>query len=235
MSTTTMKELYKEARPYEKCLRYGARALSDAELVAVLIRTGTKGENVCQLAGRILSLPGYEGLKGLNRISLERLCTVKGIGQVKAVQLKCLAELAGRMAKAEAAQRLSFRAPDTIADYFMEELRHAEQEELHALFLNTRNMLIKEKLMFKGTVNASLVSPREIFMEALECHAVQIVLIHNHPSGDPTPSREDIRMTHRIRETGELLGIQLLDHIVIGDHCYCSMQEQGTLSKINDE
>lgn len=235
MGTTTMKELYKEERPYEKCLKHGTKALSDAELLAVVIRTGTKGENVCQLAGRILSLPGYEGLRGLNRISLERLCAVKGIGQVKAIQLKCLAELAGRMAKAEAAKRLCFRTPETIADYFMEDLRHAEQEELHALFLNTRNMLLKEKLMFKGTVNASLVSPREIFMEALECHAVQLILIHNHPSGDPTPSREDILMTGRISKTGDMLGIKLLDHIVIGDHCYASMREQGTLSEIDKE
>ena len=175
MSTTTMKELYKEERPYEKCVKAGAAALSDAELLAVVMRTGTRGENACQLAGRILSLPGCEGLKGLNRISMERLMDVRGIGQVKAVQLKCVAELAARMAKAKAAERLAFDTPETIADYFMEELRYAEQEQLHVLFLNTRNKLLKEKLMFQGTVNASLVSPREIFMEALEYRAVRMV------------------------------------------------------------
>ena len=230
-TTTTMKELYKEARPYEKCVSAGAGSLSDAELLAVIMRTGTCGENACQLAGRVLSLPGHEGLKGLHRISLERLMEVRGIGQVKAVQLKCVAELAARMAKAEAAQRLCFDTPETVADYFMEELRYAEQEQLHVLFLNTRNKLLKEKLMFKGTVNASLISPREIFMEALECHAVRVVLIHNHPSGDAAPSPEDIRMTHRIYKTGEMLGIQLLDHIIIGDHCYSSFQERGILSE----
>ena len=141
MSTTTMKELYKEERPYEKCVKYGAGALSDGELLAVVMRTGTLGENACQLAGRILSLPGYEGLKGLNRIALERLMEVRGVGQVKAVQLKCVAELAARMARAEAAQRLAFDTPETIADYFMEDLRYAEQEQLHVLFLNTRNKL----------------------------------------------------------------------------------------------
>ena len=230
-TTTTMKELYKEERPYEKVLSGGAGVLSDAELLAVIMRTGTSGENACQLAGRVLSLPGHEGLKGLHRIPLERLMEVRGIGQVKAVQLKCVAELASRMAKAEAAQRLRFDTPETIADYFMEDLRHAEQEQLNVLFLNTRNGLLKEKLMFKGTVNASLISPREIFMEALESHAVRIVLVHNHPSGDATPSPEDIRMTHRIYKTGEMLGIQLLDHIIIGDHCYSSFQERGILSE----
>ena len=180
-----------------------------------------------------LTLPGYEGLKGLNRIALERLMEVRGVGQVKAVQLKCVAELAARMARAEAAQRLAFDTPETIADYFMEDLRYAEQEQLHVLFLNTRNKLLKEKLMFKGTVNASLISPREIFMEALTCHAVRLVLVHNHPSGDPAPSPEDVRMTHRIYKTGEMLGIQLLDHIIIGDHCYSSFRERGILSEEN--
>lgn len=233
MSTTTMKELYKEERPYEKCVKAGAAALSDAELLAVVMRTGTRGENACQLAGRILSLPGCEGLKGLNRISMERLMDVRGIGQVKAVQLKCVAELAARMAKAKAAERLAFDTPETIADYFMEDLRYAEQEQLHVLFLNTRNKLLKEKLMFQGTVNASLVSPREIFMEALKCRAVRMVLVHNHPSGDAAPSPEDIRMTRRIYKTGEMLGIQLLDHIIIGDHCYSSFRERGILSEEN--
>ena len=228
--TTTMKNLYREERPYEKCLACGPGALSDPELLAVILRTGTEGENVCQLAARILSLPDYEGLEGLCRIPLERLTKLKGIGKVKAVQLKCLAELAARMAKASAGERLCFDTPATIADYFMEELRHKEQEHLIALFLNTRNKLLREKLMFKGTVNASIISPREIFLEALEVHAVQLVLVHNHPSGDPSPSLEDIRVTKRISKGGELLGIQLLDHVIIGDRCYSSLRERGILS-----
>jgi len=227
--TTTMKDLYREARPYEKCLACGAESLSDTELLATIIRTGTPGESALQLAGRILNMEGYEGLPGFQRIPLERLRKLKGIGMVKAVQLKCLAELAARMAKASAGERLCFDSPCTIADYFMEELRREEQEQLHALFLNTKNRLLKEKLMFKGTVNASLVSPREIFLEALEMHAVNLVLVHNHPSGDATPSREDIQMTRRICQAGELLGIRILDHIIIGDHCYSSMREKGIL------
>lgn len=228
---TTMKDLYKDGRPYEKCLACGAGALSDAELLAVILRTGTSGETVCRLAERILSLPGYEGLSGLCRIPAECLMKLKGVGQVKAIQLKCLAELGARMAKASALERLCFDTPATIADYFMEELRHKEQEQLMVLFLNTRNKLLKEKLMFKGTVNASIISPREIFMEALEVHAVHLVLVHNHPSGDPVPSPEDIRMTERVKRAGQLLDIQLLDHIIIGDRCYSSLRERGILSE----
>jgi len=229
--TTTMKDLYKEERPYEKCLACGAEALSDTELLAAIIRSGTPGETACQLAGRILSLPGYEGLSGFRKVPLERLQQLKGIGHVKAVQLKCLAELAARMAKARAGEKLCFDTPCTIADYFMEELRRQEQEQLIVLFLNTKNRLLKEKLMFKGTVNASLVSPREIFLEALEIHAVNLVLVHNHPSGDATPSKEDILMTRRIYRAGELLGIQILDHIIIGEQCYSSMREKGILGE----
>ncbi|MCI8862292.1 MAG: DNA repair protein RadC [Lachnospiraceae bacterium] len=225
----TMKELYEGDRPYEKCLAYGAGVLSDTELLAVLMRTGTVGETACDLAGRILKLPGYEGLPGLARIPLERLRKLKGVGKVKAVQLKCAAELASRMAKASAGERLCFGTPATVAEYFMEELRYEEQEQLIVLFLDTRNRLLKEKLMFKGTVNASIVSPREVFLEALEAHAVYMVLVHNHPSGDPTPSQEDIKMTERIYHGGELLGIRLVDHVIIGDRRYCSLRERKAL------
>lgn len=221
----TMKDLYEGERPYEKCLSCGAEALSDTELLAVMLRTGTVGETACGLAGRILNLSGYQGLNGLVRIPMERLLELKGVGRVKAVQLKCAVELASRMAKAAAKERLCFGNPATIADYLMEELRYEEQEQLMALFLDTRNRLLREKLIFKGTVNTSPVSPREIFLEALEVHAVHIVLVHNHPSGDPVPSKEDIRMTQRVYRAGEILGIRLLDHVIIGDGCYSSLKE----------
>ncbi len=226
---TTMKELREAERPYEKCLSGGAKTLSDAELLAALLRTGSRGETAVELAGRILELPGYEGLSGFGKIPLERFREMRGIGKVKAVQLKCLAELAVRMSKAAAGEKLCFGDPATIAGFYMEELRREEQEELIVLFLDAKNRLLKEKLMFKGTVNASLVSPREIFVEALKIRAVHLVLIHNHPSGDPAPSREDVRVTERIRKSGELLGIRLLDHIIIGDNRYSSLRERGLL------
>ena len=231
----TMKELYEGERPYERCLACGAGALSDKELLAVLLRTGTVGETACELAGRILSLPGYQGLTGFGRIPLERLLKLKGVGKVKAVQLKCAAELASRMAKATAGERLCFGTPATVADYFMEELRYEEQEQLIVLFLDARSRLLKEKLMFKGTVNASLASPREIFLEALEVPAVHVVLVHNHPSGDPAPSDDDIRITERICYGGDLLGIRLLDHVIIGDGCYCSFKEKKILPEMSGD
>ncbi|MBC5660215.1 DNA repair protein RadC [Anaerosacchariphilus sp. NSJ-68] len=231
MSETTMKDLYEEGRPYEKCLAGGPEKLTDTELLAVMIRTGTYGESACRLAERILSLPGYEGLPGLRRIPLEKLRELRGVGKVKAVQLKCLGELAARMAKASAGERLCLDSPATIADYFMEELRHEEQEHLMALFLNTGNRVLAEKELFRGTVNAAPVSAREIFLEALKVHAVNLVLVHNHPSGDPTPSAEDIQMTRKIYRAGELLGIRLLDHVIIGDCCYTSLRERGILTE----
>ena len=155
--------------------------------------------------------------------------SIPGVGTVKAIQLKCIGELSRRMARQKAKERLSFNAPDTIAEYYMEELRHLEQEVLLCMMLDTKNHLLGEKRMFLGTVNASLVSPRELFLEALRYQAVNIILVHNHPSGDPTPSREDVLITQRVHQGGELIGIHLLDHIIIGEHTYMSFREKESL------
>ena len=130
------------------------------------------------------------------------------------------------MAKASAKKGLIFNSPSTIADYYMEDMRHKEQEELKLLMLNTKSKLVGESDIFKGTVNASLISPREVFITALEKHAVGIILLHNHPSGDPTPSTSDVLLTKRIKEAGSMIGIELLDHIIIGNNCYMSFSEQ---------
>lgn len=222
--------LPKEERPYERRMRHGAEQLSDRELLAVLLRTGAKGRTVLELAGELLKLsPEKEGFTGLRRRSLEELSAVRGIGKVKAVQLKCVLELARRMAREEAGQGIFFRTPAMIAEYYMEDLRHLEQEVLLLLMLNQKGRLLREKYMFKGTVNASMVSPREIFLEALSSRAVQIILLHNHPSGDASPSREDLNATRRVAEAGELLGISLADHIIIGGHTYVSFREKNYL------
>ena len=222
--------LPKEERPYERCMRHGAEQLSDRELLAVLLRTGAKGRTVLELAGELLKLsPEKEGFTGLRRRSLEELSAVRGIGKVKAVQLKCVLELARRMAREEAGQGIFFRTPAMIAEYYMEDLRHLEQEVLLLLMLNQKGRLLREKYMFKGTVNASMVSPREIFLEALSSRAVQIILLHNHPSGDASPSREDLNATRRVAEAGELLGISLADHIILGGHTYVSLREKNYL------
>lgn len=222
--------LPKEERPYERCMRHGAEQLSDRELLAVLLRTGAKGRTVLELAGELLKLsPEKERFTGLRRKSLEELSAVRGIGKVKAVQLKCVLELARRMAREEAGQGILFRTPAMIAEYYMEDLRHLDQEVLLLLMLNQKGRLLREKYMFKGTVNASMVSPREIFLEALSSRAVQIILLHNHPSGDATPSREDLNTTRRVAEAGQILGISLADHIIIGGHTYVSFREKNYL------
>ncbi len=228
--TNTMKTLSESERPYEKCERLGVGSLADAELLAVLLRTGSHGENVLDLARRILYYAGEDGILGLHHFTIERLKRIKGIGRVKAVQIVCISELAKRLAKAKACEMLQFTCPSSIAKYYMEDMRHERQEVMKLLMLNSKSRLIGESDISKGTVNASLITPRELFIEALQKNAVSIIVLHNHPSGDPTPSREDMLITERIRQAGGLIGIELLDHIVIGNNCYISFSEQGLLA-----
>lgn len=227
---TTIKEMYHEDRPYEKCERFGPENMTDAELIAVMLRSGTKGENSLQLAKRLLdSASGSKGLPGIHQWTLDSLLKIRGIGRVKAIQLLCICELSRRMAKAAAAEGLDFSSPQTIAQYYMEDMRHKEKEVLKMLLLNTRTRLIGESDVSIGTADMALVSPRELFREALQKNAVSIILLHNHPSGDPSPSREDIRITRRVFEAGMMIGIELLDHIVIGNNRFVSLRQKGLL------
>lgn len=210
--------------PYEKFLQYGPQAMSEAELLAIIIRTGTKEKNSLQIGEEILSLRG-EGILGLCNLTLGELRNVDGIGEVKAVKLKCIAELSRRIWICHTREKLDFSRPATVAAYYMESLRHASKEQVVLLSLNSKCELVKETVLSIGTVNASLVSPRELFLQALEDHAVTVILLHNHPSGDPTPSKDDYELTKRLRKAGELLQIPLLDHIIIGDQCYTSFLE----------
>jgi DNA repair protein RadC len=230
--TTGIRGIPPMDRPYEKCRRLGPAALTDAELLAILIRTGSQGISSISLATKILSLSkDKEGLLGIHQLSRDELMGIKGVGPVKALQIKCIGELSKRIASAAAKRGLSFRTPSTIADYYMEQLRHEEQELMVCMMLDTKNHLLGEEIISKGTVNASLVSPRELFLAALRFHAVNIILIHNHPSGDPTPSEDDILLTEKVREAGEIIGIYLLDHIIIGDCQYISFCERDILKK----
>ena len=204
--------------------------MTDSELLAVLLRTGTRGENALQLADKILHpVFSQKGVLNLHQWTYEQLMQIKGIGKVKAIQILCLAELSRRLAKATAQEGLNFSNPASIARYYMEDLRHEKQEVMKLLMLNSKSRLIGETDISKGTVNASLITPRELFIEALQKNAVSIVIMHNHPSGDPTPSREDMLTTKRILDAGALIGIELLDHIIIGNNCYISFREEGLL------
>lgn len=225
-----MKELPLNERPYEKCVETGPESLSDAELLAVIIRTGIRGESALNLARRILADCQPQGLLGLLHLSLPELKKLRGIGSVKGIELLCIGELSRRIWKTLATDNAPvFTDPALIAGYYMEDMRHLGQEELHLMMLNTKNALIRDALLFRGTVNMSVASPRELFIEALRCQAVNVILIHNHPSGDPTPSSEDQRLTARIKEAGAILGIRLLDHVIIGDQSYYSFKERGIL------
>lgn len=225
-----MKEMLEEERPYEKCMRFGASNLTNIELLAVLLRTGTRGENSMQLSEKILyPVFSQEGILNIHHWTLEQLLQIKGIGKVKAVQILCLSELAKRLAKATAQSGLNFSTPSSIAEYYMEDMRHCRQEAMKLLLLNTKTKLIGETDISKGTINSAVISPRELFVEALQKNAVSIILLHNHPSGDPTPSKEDVLITRRIRDAGEMIGVELLDHIIIGNNCYISLREKGLI------
>lgn len=216
-------------QPYERFLRFGPETLTEAELLAIIIRTGTRESSALNLAQQVLRLARYpkEGLLGLHHLSLEELKKIKGIGEVKAVKLKCLAELSKRMSRAQASQGLNFHSSGQAAGYFMEALRHLETECVVLASLDAKGRLLTEKKLSDGSVRTALISPREIFLEALCARAANIILAHNHPSGDPAPSRADIELTDHVRELGEKLNIPLLDHIVIGDNRYVSFREAG--------
>lgn len=225
-----IKEKNGNLRPYEKCLKFGPGYLSDAELLAVILRTGSVGMDSVGLASQILQLvPNQTGLAGMYRMTVDQLCKLKGVGRVKAIQIQCIGELSRRISKSVAAEAFSMNNPATIAEYYMEDMRHLTQEHLLLLLLNSKTKLIRDMVLFKGTVNSAMLSPREIFIEALRCDAVYVILLHNHPSGDPEPSREDIVITRRVKEAGNLIGVQLIDHIIIGDNQYISLKERGIL------
>ena len=224
----TMKEMPESERPLEKCFRYGAQALSDAELLEVILKSGTKNMTALQLAQLFLARK-ERNLLNLNSMQIEEMQEIPGIGQVKAAQLKCVAELAGRIARTSRLKSVRLSEPASIAAYYMESLRHETKEKLLLAMFDARSNLLGDEIISVGTVTCSLVSPREIFLKALEYRAVHIVLLHNHPSGDPEPGDADISVTRRVQESGSLLGIALADHIIIGDNRYISLRENGLL------
>ncbi|TCK98085.1 DNA replication and repair protein RadC [Natranaerovirga hydrolytica] len=226
----TVKELPLSERPYEKCEKFGAEILTDAELLAVIIRSGSREERSIDLAHKVLNMDRYKkGLINLHHLTIKDLTKVNGIGRVKAIQIKCIAELAKRMSKLRSIEKFNINSPSAVASCYMEDMRYLTQEHLKIIMLDTKNNIINDKVITKGTVNASLITPREVFIESIKNEAVNIILLHNHPSGDPTPSKEDILITKRIFKSGELLEVQLLDHIIIGDGQYVSFKEKGLL------
>ena len=226
----TMKSMPASERPYEKCAACGPAALSDAELLAVILRSGTRKLTALELSRKLLSTFGNRrGLGFLRERTREELMSIEGIGPIKASELLCIGELSRRIAGAERRDHIALGRPKAIASYFMEDLCYLDHEEMWVAMFDTKNRLLHTETVSMGTVNSSLASPREIFLNALRHHAVFVVLLHNHPSGDPEPSAADIALTERLAEAGALLHIPVMDHIIIGDHCYLSFREQGLL------
>ena len=222
-----LKDFPKDERPRERFIKLGPQNLSNQELIAIILRTGTKAESVIQLAQRLIK--EFEGLRMLKDATLEELTKIKGIGKAKAIQLLAAVELGRRINSLTNEERYAIRSPEDGANYVMDEMRFLNQEHFVCLYLNTKNQVIHKQTVFIGSLNASIVHPREVFREAFRRSAASIICLHNHPTGDPTPSREDIEVTRRLKECGRMIGIEILDHIIIGDKKYVSLKEKGYL------
>lgn len=213
-------------RPRERLAAVGAAALSHAELLAILLRVGTKGENAVRLAERLLAEWG--GLPGLHRMSHSDLCQVKGIGQAKAAQLIAAIELGRRIAVSSSDERPAISSPADAANLLMYQMSALEQEYLYVILLDTRNRVLGKPLeVYHGSLNASLIRTGEIFREAVKANAAGLIVAHNHPSGDPSPSPEDVAVTRTLVEAGKLLDVEVLDHLVIGRQRFVSLKERG--------
>lgn len=221
----TIHDLPASERPRERFAQVGARGLSSAELLAIILRTGNPGESVVRLAERVLAT--FDGLPGVARASLTELQTVNGIGPAKATEMQSALELGRRLLAATPQERPQIKSPADAANLLMSEMSFLEQEHLRVLLLDTRNRVLSIPTIYIGSLNMSVVRVGELFRPAIKDNAAAIVIAHNHPSGDPTPSAEDIRMTQAVKQAGDLLNIELLDHIVIGRNRFVSLKERG--------
>lgn len=225
---TTIKDIPKNDRPIERLINNGEENLTNEELIAILLKTGNKGSSSKNLATILLNEVG--GVKNLKNITIHKLKKIKGIGVVKAATIISCIELSKRMnKKIETLNNLKLTSPDIVFEYFKDKLSDKKQEYFYTLYLVNNKKIISEKLHYIGTINHSLIHPREIYKEAYLCSASSIILIHNHPSGNITPSKEDISITNNLKEIGKLFGIEIVDHIIIGNYNYFSFIENGII------
>lgn len=209
-----IKDIEESQRPRERLEKQGASALSDAELLAILLRVGMKGTSAVQLGQRLLYL--CEGLEGLMRVTFTELCQVEGIGPAKAAQIKAALELGDRIARKQPGDRVLITSPQDVADQVHYKMVGLEQEELWILLLDSRNQLIRTDQLYRGSLNSSSVRPAEIYKSGIRHNAASLIIVHNHPSGDPSPSPEDIQLTRMLIEAGKMLELPILDHVIIG-------------------
>lgn len=225
--TLAIKELPEDERPRERLLKYGPEILSNAELLAIILRVGTREYSAIGLAEHMLGKFG--GMKGIATADIEGLSSIKGLGMAKATQIKAMVELGKRLSATVSHSRTSIHSPQDIADLLMPELRDLAQEHFKGIFLNTKNEVLKIRTITVGCLDSSLITPRELFREAISCNSASVIVAHNHPSGDPTPSREDVEVSKRLIESGKIIGIEVLDHLVIGDGKWISLKERGLI------
>jgi len=224
-SPMMMRDLPTDLRPRERLISAGANALSEDELLAIMLRVGRPGENAVHMAQRILS--SFDGLPGLAQATIDELCSVDGIGMAKAAQIKASLEMGKRLMATIPKERLQVRSPSDVANLLMVEMSFLDKEELHTVLLDTKNFIIRTEKVYAGSLNSAVVRVGEVFREAIRANCASIIVAHNHPSGDPTPSPEDVHVTKQIVEAGELLDINVLDHLVIGRSKYVSLKERG--------
>lgn len=212
-------------RPQERLIKYGTSCLSNAELLSIILRSGNKSEGIMELSARLLK--EFNGLNGLFDADISELINLKGIKEAKATQILALSEIAKRFKSFKSGDEYRITSPNDVSNLLMSEMKNLKKEILKVVILNTKNCVISVIDASVGSLNSSIVHPREIFKDAVRKSAAAIILVHNHPSGDPTPSGEDINSTKRIREAGKILGIELLDHLIIGEGIFISLKEKG--------
>lgn len=218
-----------QERPREKLLRHGPELLSDAELLALILRTGDGASGQSALDHARLLLRQFGSLRELSTASVSELCQVKGIGEAKAAELLAVFQIARRFGKEELRPGERYSSPQEVFNHFHEQLRDLKRERFLALLLDSKNRLIREVTISEGSLTASIVHPREVFAPVVRFSAAAVLFVHNHPSGDPTPSREDIDITTRLHSAGELMGVRVLDHIIIGSDRFTSLADRGLL------
>jgi DNA repair protein RadC len=220
-----IRDLPAAERPRERLRSYGPSHLSNAELLAIILRTGTASESVLSLGGRLLSQFG--GLAGLARANYDELRSIHGFGEAKTAQLKAAFELGRRLLSLQENERAVIHSPQDVANLLQGEMAFLEQEHLRVVLLNTRNQVLAIPEVYKGNVSSAVVRPGEVFREAVRSNAPAVIVVHNHPSGDPTPSQEDIQITGQLIDAGKLLDVEVLDHVVVAQNGFISLKEKG--------
>lgn len=233
MAKSCIQEVPNHIQPRERCLIAGPKALSDQELLAIILRTGTRQKNVLHVAMEVLN--HFQTMNALKHASLDQLQEISGIGPTKAIEIVAAIEFGYRIANSHIPKFGTIYSTEEAGQWLLQEMSDLHQEHLIVLFLNTKNQIIQKKTIFKGTVNSSVAHPREIFKEAVKYPTARILIAHNHPSGDITPSQADVHFTQRLILCGDMMGIEVLDHIIIGESQFLSLRESTHIFDEGDE